>query len=160
DLMPPLVMIEIVVGKSSIIVTYNSQTNCFVIIVKHRDGYDVPPVFVPPPGFIPPPRPRPVFPDFGGLPQGIELDEDQLKDLNPWDLKEFMQAKYLQAVLDLHDLKDKTKGFHCAKLGESKIDDVAVLRMKVTKEGQPDIELFFDKNSSLLIKAECRDQLN
>ena len=47
----------------------------------------------------------------------------------------------------------KEKGYKLAHLGESKIKEKTALGIKVSYEGQPDMNLYFDKHSGLLIKT-------
>jgi hypothetical protein len=48
------------------------------------------------------------------------------------------------------------KGFSLAPLGELKIEQRDAVGIKVTHAGQPDLDLFFDKESGLPLRAEVR----
>jgi hypothetical protein len=54
-------------------------------------------------------------------------------------------------VLSLLPLKDKE--FTLAPLGESKVDDRAVVGVKVSSKGHKDVLLYFDKTTNLLVKS-------
>ena len=51
-------------------------------------------------------------------------------------------------------LKDKTEGFSFSPLAKSKVGNMAVVGVRVSRKDKIDINLFFDKNSFLLVKSE------
>ena len=62
------------------------------------------------------------------------------------------RARFADRVASLTVLM-KEKGYKLAHLGESKIKEKTALGIKVSYEGQPDMNLYFDKHSGLLIKT-------
>jgi hypothetical protein len=80
----------------------------------------------------------------------------QVQDLDADQLKEAKEQMHVESVTSLFPLKDKNKGFGLAPLGESKVGDATVVGVQVTKKGKRDVNLFFDKTTNLLIKAEYR----
>jgi hypothetical protein len=78
----------------------------------------------------------------------LDLDADQLKEAK--------EQMHVESVTSLYPLKDKAKGFGLSSLGESKVGDATVVGIQVTKKGKRDINLFFDKKTHLLLKAEYR----
>jgi hypothetical protein len=80
---------------------------------------------------------------------------DMLEDLDAPNLAELKLGRYYDRVTRLVPLL-KDKSFTLASLGESKAKDTPVIGVKVASKGQPDIRLFFDKTSSLLVKTEYR----
>jgi hypothetical protein len=50
----------------------------------------------------------------------------------------------------------KDKGYSLSLLGESKVKDIPALGVKVARAGLPDVSLFFDKKTGLLLKAAHR----
>ncbi len=57
-------------------------------------------------------------------------------------------------ITTLLPLKDKK--FKLATVGESKVNDKPVIGVRVSAEGRPEVNLFFDKENSWLVKAEHR----
>jgi hypothetical protein len=53
----------------------------------------------------------------------------------------------------------KAKGYKMAPLGESKVGDRSVVGIKVTPEVGPELRLYFDRETSLLLKREQRTSL-
>jgi hypothetical protein len=72
-------------------------------------------------------------------------DKDQIKEA-----KEERYADRVQSLLPLV----KEKGFKLEALGEVKVDGKPAVGVRVSHEGQRDINLFFDKESGLLVKSE------
>jgi hypothetical protein len=50
----------------------------------------------------------------------------------------------------------KDKAFSLSPLGEIKVDDRPAVGIKVTSKGRPDVDLYFDKESGLLVKSAYR----
>jgi hypothetical protein len=73
-----------------------------------------------------------------------ELEGDQLSELQ----NQFYEGRVAALVTLQGDA-----GFKIATLSESKVGDKAAVGVKVSHEGRPDISLFFDKDSGLLLKA-------
>jgi hypothetical protein len=65
------------------------------------------------------------------------------------------QSTYLDKVADLVPLL-KEKTFSLKSLGPSKLDGRQVARITVSSTGKPDIQLFFETETGLLTKLECR----
>jgi outer membrane lipoprotein-sorting protein len=63
--------------------------------------------------------------------------------------KEGMHAGYLATLLPLRD-----KAYTLTPLGEAKVGDRAAVGIKVSSKGRRDINLYFDKETNLLIKSE------
>ena len=74
----------------------------------------------------------------------MEMTKDQLA--------EQQEQHYVGTVLRLTSLTNKE--FKLSPLGESKVDDRTALGVKVTHEGHRDVELFFDKQTGLLMKSQ------
>jgi len=72
-------------------------------------------------------------------------DKDQIKEA-----REEMYADHVKSLLPL--VKDKD--FKLEALGEAKVDGKPAVGVHVTSKGHRDINLFFDKESGLLVKAE------
>jgi hypothetical protein len=73
----------------------------------------------------------------------MELDKDQIAEA-----KEQAHAGWVQS---LYPLKDKQ--FTLATVGEIKVDDRPALGVKVTSKGHRDVDLYFDKETGLLVKS-------
>jgi hypothetical protein len=80
----------------------------------------------------------------------------QSQDLDADQLKEAKEQMHVESVTSLIPLKDKGKGFGLSPLGESKVGDVTVVGVQVTKKDKRDVNLFFDKKTHMLLKAEYR----
>jgi hypothetical protein len=78
----------------------------------------------------------------------------QVADLNADQLKEAKQKKYVESVTGLQVLKDPA--YKLATLGESKVGDTPVVGVLVSHKDQPDVNLYFDKKTSMLLKADYR----
>lgn len=75
-----------------------------------------------------------------------EMDKDQLAEAK--------EQAYAGGVANLVVLKDKE--FTLATTGEVKVNDKAALGVKVSRKGHRDVDLFFDKETGLLVKSETR----
>jgi hypothetical protein len=75
----------------------------------------------------------------------------QTMDLTGGLLSELQEAVYAARIESLLPLV-KEEGFTLTALGESKIDDRPALGVKVACAGHKDIELYFDKETSMLLK--------
>jgi hypothetical protein len=69
-------------------------------------------------------------------------------------IREFKDASHLMEVTKLTGLGDKK--YKLESLGESKVEDKPVIGIRVTTEGQRDVNLFFDKETYLILKTERR----
>jgi hypothetical protein len=78
-----------------------------------------------------------------------------LEDLDEASLAEMKLGRYYDRVTSLAPvLKDKS--FTLESLAEVKVQGKPAVGVKVSLKGQPDISLFFDKTTSLLVKTEYR----
>ena len=68
--------------------------------------------------------------------------------------QEEMHALLVESLVPLL----KRRGFGLAHLGEIKVSGRAAVGVKVTAEGRPDVDLYFDKGSGLLVKSAYRGQ--
>ena len=84
--------------------------------------------------------------------KGWQKINDMVKELSKDELKE----KHFQLYVDqLSQLTPLLKpGVKLSPLGEVKVMDKEAVGVKVTQEGKRDVNLYFDKNSSLLVKTE------
>jgi hypothetical protein len=69
-------------------------------------------------------------------------------------LKEAQQMMTVERALRLVALKDKS--YQLSSLGAAKVGDRDAVGLQVKKEGCRDVNLFFDKKTHLLLKAEYR----
>jgi hypothetical protein len=76
-----------------------------------------------------------------------------VSDLDAAELEEGRKSTYVDRVATLVPLLSD-KGFTLTALGESKVNDQPALGVKVEMKGQPEVRLFFDKVSGLLVKSE------
>ena len=76
----------------------------------------------------------------------MELDKDKLAEAN--------EQAYAGWVSKLAPLKGKE--FKFATVGEVKVNDKPALGVKVSSKGHRDIDLYFDKETGMLVKAETR----
>lgn len=77
---------------------------------------------------------------------------DDAKELSKDELEEGRKQAYTGWITTLAPLKDKQ--FKLATLGETKVNGRAALGVKVSSKGQRDVDLYFDKETGLLVKAE------
>jgi hypothetical protein len=75
-----------------------------------------------------------------------EMDKDRLTEA-----REDLHANWVGRLVPLKD-----KAFTLAPLGEVKVEDKPALGVKVTYPNRRDVNLFFDKESGLLVKIEHR----
>jgi hypothetical protein len=77
------------------------------------------------------------------------------QEINDKDLiaeaKENMHAEQVAGLIDLD-----TKDYKLAPLGEMKVMDKPAVGVRVSREGKRDVNLWFDKQSHLLLKSEHR----
>lgn len=79
------------------------------------------------------------------------------KDVKEFDKDELAEAKeqaFAGWVASLAPLKGKQ--FTLATTGESKVGERAALGVKVSSKGHRDVDLYFDKETGLLVKTETR----
>jgi hypothetical protein len=76
---------------------------------------------------------------------------------NPMDAQALAEAQQLMTVekaINLVALKDK--GYKLSSLGEAKVEGRDAVGLQVSRKGCRDVNLFFDKATHLLLKAEYR----
>jgi hypothetical protein len=76
-----------------------------------------------------------------------------VSDLDAAELEEDRISMHVDRVTALVPLL-ADKGFTLTALGESKVNNQPALGVKVELKGQPEVRLFFDKQSGLLVKTE------
>jgi hypothetical protein len=79
---------------------------------------------------------------------------DETKALDKDELAEAKEQAHAGWVATLVPLKDKT--FTLATVGEIKVDGRAAAGVKVSHKGRRDVDLYFDKETGLLVKSETR----
>lgn len=81
-----------------------------------------------------------------------------VNDIGKEEVAEIRQHRYAQGLERLHFLKEKD--YDVSYLEEVKIDSRPAAGVLVKSKGQPDVRLYFDKESGLLIGREygCRRQ--
>jgi hypothetical protein len=72
-----------------------------------------------------------------------------LKDDEVGEEKAMLYAAHVELLLPLKD-----KAFKLSPLGEMKVGDRPTLGLRVTRDGQRDVSLYFDKATRLLVKME------
>ena len=79
---------------------------------------------------------------------------DDTMELDKEDLAEMQEEAYAGWLATLVPLKDKK--FTLAPLGEIQVDQRPALGVKVSSKGHRDLNLYFDKETGLLVKTEAR----
>ncbi len=77
----------------------------------------------------------------------MDFGKDELEEA-----KEGLWSSYVGALVPLKD----AKVFTLAPLGEVKVENKPALGVKVSSKGHRDLNLYFDKDSGLLVKSEGR----
>jgi len=78
-----------------------------------------------------------------------------VKDAEKEEIEEHKRQIHIESVTNLFSLTED-KEFKLSTLGESKVGDTAVVGVQVTKKDRPDVNLYFDKKTHLLLKSEYR----
>jgi hypothetical protein len=73
-------------------------------------------------------------------------------DLTRGEVDELQEGAYVYWLTTLVPLRDKA--FELAPLPETKVNDKAAVGVKVTHKGRVDVQLYFDKQTHLLVKAQ------
>jgi hypothetical protein len=76
-------------------------------------------------------------------------------DMEQPEIDEHLAMIHVEEVTNLYPLTED-KGFKLAPLGESKVGDTPVVGVQVTKKDKRDVNLYFDKKTHLLVKADYR----
>jgi hypothetical protein len=87
----------------------------------------------------------------GWLQAGDAKAGDFPKDYLPAFVKAFAGLRLVETLLPLRD-----KGVKLSSLGEIKVDDKPAVGLKVARKGQPDLDLYFDKETNLPVEARMR----
>lgn len=77
---------------------------------------------------------------------------DMVKDLDKDQQEEVEEQLHVIRATQLVDLKGKD--FKLAPLGDAKVGDMAVVGVRVSSKGRRDVNLYFGKDSALLLKIE------
>jgi hypothetical protein len=78
-----------------------------------------------------------------------------VKEVEKEDMDEHKHSLYVESVTNLTVLKTD-KEIKMSPLGDSKVNDTPVVGVQVKKDKQRDVNLYFDKKTFLLLKAEYR----
>jgi outer membrane lipoprotein-sorting protein len=78
----------------------------------------------------------------------------EVKELGKDELAEAKEQAYAAWVVTLAPLKDKQ--FTFATTGEIKVEKRTALGVKVSSKGHRDVDLYFDKETGMLVKSETR----
>jgi hypothetical protein len=79
---------------------------------------------------------------------------DMVSELDKEMLTDSQEQAYSDWLLTLLPLRDK--GFTFSVIGEAKIEKQNAVGIKVSHKGHRDVDLYFDKQTGLLVKAEKR----
>ncbi|HYT94144.1 MAG TPA: hypothetical protein VEL76_35840 [Gemmataceae bacterium] len=86
--------------------------------------------------------------------KGWESVLGMTKELDAQDIEEAQAMMKVEQVIGLVVLKDKR--YKLSPLGEAKVEGRDAVGVQVTKKGVRDVNLFFDKQNHMLVKAEYR----
>jgi hypothetical protein len=78
----------------------------------------------------------------------------KLQKFGDKEIEEFQQQVHVEEVIKLVGLKGK--GYKLSPVGEVKVGEQDAVGVQVTKKGFRDVNLYFDKKTHLLVKAEYR----
>jgi hypothetical protein len=90
--------------------------------------------------------------DKGWLKAGGETKEMTKEELAAQ--QNDLRAGWISFLLPLKD-----KAFTLTTIGETKVDDRQAVGVKVTRQGYPEVKLYFDKSTNLLVKSEYKTKL-
>ncbi len=82
------------------------------------------------------------------LGQTMELEGDQLKEMK--------EQAYESEVVMIWPLLKKGSQFKFSPLGDAQVEGKPAIGVKVSHDGHRDVDLYFDKESYLLVKTETR----
>jgi hypothetical protein len=86
--------------------------------------------------------------------KGWKKDDNGTQDMTADELKEAQEGANESWVATLVPLKDKA--YTLSTLGETKVGDRPALGVRVSSKGRRDVNLYFDKDTNLLVKSEMR----
>jgi hypothetical protein len=79
----------------------------------------------------------------------------KVEDADKEEIDEHLAMQHVEEVTNLYKIQED-RGMKMSPLGESKVGDTPVVGVQVTKKDKRDVNLYFDKKTHLLIKAEYR----
>jgi hypothetical protein len=88
---------------------------------------------------------------FDGM-KGWQNANGATKEIEGDLLDDIKEGAYANRLRRMAFLKDKS--LQLSPLGETKVNDRPAVGIKVVSKGHPDVKLFFDKESGLLVKTE------
>jgi hypothetical protein len=88
--------------------------------------------------------------------KGWVKEGGKTRAMNKQELAQQQTDRRAASTLALIPLKDKA--FQLEDLGEVKVDKKPALAIKVTREGYPDLKLYIDKKTNLLLKLAYRNK--
>jgi hypothetical protein len=83
----------------------------------------------------------------------VTVDGNPVKEIPPSSLAEMRDTLQLERAFRLTALLSD-KAIQLEALGESKVNDVAVVGVKVSSKKHADLKMYFEKGSGLLVKTE------
>jgi hypothetical protein len=86
--------------------------------------------------------------------KGWKKEDNATKEMSKDELKEAQEGAHETWVTTLLPLTDKAYTF--SALGETKVDDRPTSGVRVSTKGHRDVNLYFDKDTHLLVKSEMR----
>jgi hypothetical protein len=86
--------------------------------------------------------------------KGWKRDQDSTREMSADELKEAQQGAHETWLATLTPLKDKA--YTLSTLGEIQVDDRPALGVRVASKGHRDVNLYFDKETHLLVKTQMR----
>jgi hypothetical protein len=86
--------------------------------------------------------------------KGWKKDDNGTQEMTADELKEAQEGANESWVATLVPLKDKA--YTLSTLGETKVGDRPALGVRVSSKGRRDVNLYFDKDTNLLVKSEMR----
>jgi hypothetical protein len=90
---------------------------------------------------------------FNGNAIFIRVD-NSIRDVPPALRSTLLKGRYADQLTQLTALKNKE--YQLASMGESKVEGKTVVGVKVTAAEKPEVQMFFDKDTGLLVKTEHR----
>jgi hypothetical protein len=86
--------------------------------------------------------------------KGWVTADGKTRDMSKEELEEHREGTYCVWVMSLVPLRDKA--FKLAVLGERKVGDRPAAGVRVSHEGHFDVDLYFDKETGLLVRSDTR----
>lgn len=88
--------------------------------------------------------------------QGAGTRYRELKEPEVAQILDDAYAFWLASLMPFNDKNDKS--FDFATVGEVDVDNKAAFGIRVLRKGQPDVNLYFDKKTNLVVKSERRSK--